>query len=55
MEEIPEGFQEQKMNHEMVNNTEFSPSGFPVVPHVRGHESAAQRYTATRLQAGLPD
>ncbi|XP_050963218.1 inosine-5'-monophosphate dehydrogenase 1b isoform X1 [Labeo rohita] len=55
MEEIPEGFQEQKMNYEMVNNTECSPNGFPGVPHVRGHESAAQRYTATRLQAGFPD
>lgn len=55
MEEIPEDFQEQEMNHKMVNNTECSPNGFPRVPHVCGHESAAQRYTATRLQAGFPD
>ncbi|KAF4114601.1 inosine-5'-monophosphate dehydrogenase 1b isoform X1 [Onychostoma macrolepis] len=55
MEEIPENFQEQEMNPEMVNNTECSPNGFPGVPHVCGHESAAQRYTATRLQAGFPD
>lgn len=54
MEGIPEDFK-QEMNHEMVNNTECSPNGFPAVPHVRGHESAAQRYTVTRLQAGFPD
>lgn len=53
MGEIPENFQEQELNHE--NNTGCSPNGFPGVPHVRGHESAAQRYTATRLQAGFPD
>ncbi|KTF90369.1 hypothetical protein cypCar_00003682 [Cyprinus carpio] len=55
MEEIPEDFQEQMKNHEMVNNTACSPNGFPEVPHVLGHESAAQRYTATRLRAGFPD
>lgn len=55
MEGIPEDFK-QEMNHEMmVNNTECAPNGFPAVPHVRGHESAAQRYTVTRLQAGFPD
>ncbi len=55
MEEIPEDFQEQEVNHEMVNNTECSPNGFPGVLQVCRYESAAQRYTATRLQAGFPD
>ncbi len=55
MEEIPEDFQEQEVNHEMAKNTECSPNGFPGVLRVCRYESAAQRYTATRLQAGFPD
>lgn len=54
MEGIPEDFK-QETNHEMTNSTECSPNGFPAVPHVRGHESAAQRYTVKCLQAGFPD
>lgn len=54
MEGIPEDFK-QEMNHEMTNSTERSTNCFPAVPHVHGHESAAQRYTVKCLQAGFPD
>ncbi|XP_056603961.1 inosine-5'-monophosphate dehydrogenase 1b isoform X1 [Triplophysa dalaica] len=54
MEEIPDHPQEQ-VTHEMSDNTDSWSNAFPGVSHVRGHESAAQRYNVTRLQAGFPN